>query len=402
MNFFEGPCAASTIGTSFEVMNLVADGFQNSAMAEGMGDSPYLRSINQHNYYYYIGVSKDPLTVGLLMKLDNTEAQFTYWASQVARTFPIGLPYNLREMASVGPIGFAGVSDTFGASLWTLNFFLFAATLNIQSVQMHMTDNSFASPWQPIDRDGTAKYVRPNYYAFAAMAQLIGAGDGTTQVARLPNDNVPDAYKSNVRMYAGYGKGALTTITIINAMQANASQADKGSLDVSLSLQDFKGQTLYLSYLTADGADSTTGTVWNGMQYSNNDGTPSGTGGPVQTVNVGDDGMAVVSVRDSQAVIAHIGSILGESQPAPPAGAQPSAESSEQPTGQPTGTAQPAPSQASPTSRTSASRTATATATATASDSSAAQAASAYRLVDNLLLGVLIETAVYIWVDMWS
>ena len=31
------------------------------------------------------------------------------------------------------PIGYAGITDTFAASLWTLNFFLYAATLGISS-----------------------------------------------------------------------------------------------------------------------------------------------------------------------------------------------------------------------------------------------------------------------------
>lgn len=314
MDFFEGPCSASTIGTTFEVAQLVQNGLQAASKIEGTDNSPYLRAWNQHDYFYYIGVSTGDITVSRLMNLDNTETQFKYWATQVGIALQTGLPYHLREMASVGPIGLAGVSDTFGASLWTLNFFLYTATLNVSSVQMHMTDNSLAAAWQPTDRGGTPRNVRPSYYAFAAMAQLIGAGNGTTQVAMLPNDNVPGPYKSAVRMYAGYGQGQLTSVTIINAMQANASQGNKPNLTVSLSLEELKGQTLYLSYLTADGADVTNGTTWNGMQYSNNDGTPSNTGPPIQTVNVGDNGTAVVNVRDSQAVIAYLGARLGSNQ----------------------------------------------------------------------------------------
>lgn len=328
VDFFEGPCAASTIGTTFEVAQLVNDGLQAASQVEGNDSAlPYIRAWNQHDYLYYIGVSGFPITVNWMMNLDNTESQFAYWATQVGMALETGLPYHLREMASVGPVGLAGVSDTFGAALWTLNFLLYCATLNLSSVQMHMTDNSYAAPWQPTDRDGVPKYVRPNYYAFAAMAQLIGSGNGTTQVAALPlppqpssgGTSLPAAYKSNVRMYAAYGQGGLTSIVLINAMQANTSQANKPSLAVSLSLgAEFRGQTLYLSYLTADGADATNGTVWNGLQYSNNDGTPVVAAGAaaaaVQTVVVADDGTAVVNVRDSQALIAYIGARLGSNQ----------------------------------------------------------------------------------------
>lgn len=115
-------------------------------------------------------------------------------------------------------------------------------------------------------------------------------------------------------MYAGYGQGRLTSVIIINSVQANSTQAIKGSLNVTLSLESYKGQTLYLSYLTADGADSQNGTVWNGLQYSNLNGTSSFDEDAIQKVTIGKDGTAVVNVRDSQALIAYVGSRLGSNQ----------------------------------------------------------------------------------------
>lgn len=310
VNFFEGPATASTIGTTFEIDMLIDNGIQ--ANVEGTSN-PYLRAWNQHDYLYFIDVSTFAITVNWMMDLDNTESQFEYWESQVAIALKTGLPYQLREMQSVGPVGLAGVSDTFGAALWNFNFFLYGATLNMSSVQMHMTDNSHAAPWQPATLKGVAKNVRPTYYAYAAMAQFIGSGNGTTQIARLSNDNVPSGYKSNVRMYAGYGGGELTSIIIINSKQANATE-DKGSLDVSLSLSSHKGETLYLSYLSADGADSTTGVTWNGMQYSDDDGKATVVNSTAPTVKVGDNGRATITVRDSQAVVAYIGAQLGSNE----------------------------------------------------------------------------------------
>lgn len=307
VNFFEGPCTASTIGTTFEIDMLIDNGIQTNVQGS---NSPYLRAWNQHDYLYFIDVSTFAITVDWMMNLDNTESQFEYWESQIAIALKTGLPYYLREMQSVGPVGLAGVSDTFGAALWNLNFFLYGATLNMSSVQMHMTDNSMAAPWQPIDRNGVSKNVRPVYYAYAAMAQFIGSGNGTTQVATLPNDNVPTDYKSNVRMYAGYGGGELTSFIIINSKQVNAT-ATKGSLDISLSLPDYKGQTLFISRLTADGADSTTGTTWNGMQYSDDDGKAKTVNDTAESVKIGDNGRATFSVQDSEALIAYIGAKLG-------------------------------------------------------------------------------------------
>lgn len=115
-------------------------------------------------------------------------------------------------------------------------------------------------------------------------------------------------------MYAGYGEGRLTSVIIINALQANASNTNKGSLNVSLSLEGYEGQTLFLSYLTAPGADSLNATVWNGLSYSEDTGKSTYDETAIGNVTIGDDGTAVVSVRDSQALIAYIGSRLGSNE----------------------------------------------------------------------------------------
>ena len=111
---------------------------------------PYLSSWNQHDYFYFVDVSTYDITLNIMMDFDRTEDQFKYWTTEIAYALSTGIPYNLREMANVGPIGLQDVSNTFGAALWFLNFYCYGATLNISSVEMHMTDNSYASPWQPI------------------------------------------------------------------------------------------------------------------------------------------------------------------------------------------------------------------------------------------------------------
>lgn len=231
-----------------------------------------------------------------------------------------------------------------------MNFFLYGAAINMSGINLHMTQNSYAGAWKPRNDSDGNQVVRPTYYAYAAMAQLIGSGNGTTQITRLSSDTMPAAYDDYVRyvsrypttdiqsccrdahrgplpyhsmcgdiltvtsMYAGYGEGRLTSVVIINAMQANASEARKDSLNVSLSLEGYEGQTLFLSYLTAPGADSTNETVWNGMHYSDNHGTAPLVADTVQNITIGQDGTALVSVRDSQAVIAYIGARLGTNQ----------------------------------------------------------------------------------------
>lgn len=90
---------------------------------------------------------------------------------------------------------FADSSEPLG----TLNFFLYGAAMSMSGINLHMTEDSYAGAWKPRTLDGTSQGIRPTYYAYAAMAQLIGSGNGTTQIARLSSDTVPAAYDDYVR-----------------------------------------------------------------------------------------------------------------------------------------------------------------------------------------------------------
>jgi hypothetical protein len=305
--FFEAPATASTIGTTFKINDLISYGITQDANGSGNLVSGW----NQHDYFYFVDVSPYDLTLDHLMQLKNTETQFAYWVSEVQDSLATGLPYYLREMASAGPVGLPGISNTFGAALWTLNFFCYAASLNISSVEMHMTDNSYASAWMPISRPNNPTGVRPSYYAFAAMAQLIGSGNGTTQIAAVAPSGLPSGYTDYVRTYAAYTGQTLSAVVIINGMQANVSDSSKSGVTFQLSNLP-TDEKLYISVLTADGADSTEGTTWNGISFEDNDdGTPKTVNKTVSVVNISKSGTASVYVRDSEAVIANVGYQLG-------------------------------------------------------------------------------------------
>jgi len=308
-NFFEPGATASTIGTSFQVQDLESLGV---AVQANDSSTSYVASWNQHDYYYYISVSTFPLTLYHFMTLSTTKDQFAAWETQVQQAQDTPYPYALREMCSVGPIGYAGITDTFGAALWTLNFFLYAASLNISSVQMHMTDNSNASAWQPIEMYGRQPFVRPNYYGYVAFDQIIGPSC-QAQVAAIDNLAYPGDYGGRVEAYSVYQDGQLDTIVVINANMVNVSQTPKASLTVELSLpSSLSGKVLHLAYLTNEGADSTSGTTWNGISFEESgDGTPTTVDTSDATVTIASDGSASFTVRDSEAIVARIGSKVG-------------------------------------------------------------------------------------------
>lgn len=309
-NFFEPACTASTIGTSFMIEDLVT--FDITQNANGSSKS-LVSQWNQHDYYYYIGVSTYPLTLDLFLSLPTTNTQFASWVSQIEEANTSGYRYALREMGVVGPIGLYGITDVFGAALWGLNFFLYAATVNITSVEMHMTDNSNASAWQPIEMYGNQPFVRPIYYSFAAFDQAIGP-TCQARVGGFDFGDVPDGYTGRVSGYSVYQAGTLGSIILINSNPVNVSDSNKPSLTFDLNLgSQFAGDTLYLAYLTNDGADARHGTTFNGISYEQSgDGTPTTVDNSQQTAKIGSDGSVTIQLRDTQAVVANIGSPVGQ------------------------------------------------------------------------------------------
>lgn len=330
-NFFEPAATASTIGTSFEIKDLITDGITVQANNSA---NPLIGAWNQHDYYYYIGVSTYQLTLSLFTDLSTTTSQFAAWTQQIQQALSPqpgqpSFPYYLREMAAVGPVGMDGITNTFAASLWTLNFFLYAATLNISGVNMHMTDNSNASAWQPIEMYGQGPHVRPAYYGFAAMAQIIGEGC-STRVAAISLPDLPSDYTNRVVAYATY-RGSppdLAAVTVINTRLTSTSSSDSSSdssssssnipsLTLSLSVgSSLVGTNFSVSRLTGPAADARSNTTWNGISYekSGNDGKPATVSTDDEIVKVAGDGTVTVSVRDSEAVVVNRGAKLGSEQ----------------------------------------------------------------------------------------
>jgi hypothetical protein len=176
-----------------------------------------------------------------------------------------------------------------------------------------MTDNSNASAWQPTEYYGNQPHVRPNYYAFVAFDQAIGP-TCQAQVGEYTFGEYPGSYGGRIAAYSIYQDGTLATIVLINSNPANVSETNKPTLTFELSLPtQFAGKDLYLAYLTNDGADAKTGTTFDGVSYEqNDDGTPTRVNNTVAKVTIGDDGSVGVPIRDTQAVVANIGSPVGQ------------------------------------------------------------------------------------------
>ncbi|SNX88147.1 uncharacterized protein MEPE_06858 [Melanopsichium pennsylvanicum] len=300
-NFFEVAATATTAsknGQPFRIANLVGN---TNGVASDNGI--YVAGWNQHDYFYYVGVSSFNLTMSYLLDLSQTVSQFHEWANQVDQAIVTGKSYYLREMGSVGPNGIQGISETFGNAIWTLNFFFYAASIKVDSVQMHMTQYSLAAPWQTNYFNGKGPHVRPTYYAWAAWAQIVGP-TCNSQVAPISLVNQPTNYNNRLGAYSVYRGSTLTSVVMINS-QLYYSGSTPSYQNFILSMPSLAGQTVYLSILYADGVESTSNIQWNGISYeSSSTGQPRTVNSTQWTMTVGADGSLNVPVRDSQVVVA--------------------------------------------------------------------------------------------------
>lgn len=115
-DMFEAAVTATTAtktGHAFRIVKLISTGV-------GSNNGKYLRGWNQHDYFYYIGVSNFNLTYSRLLDLPAMTQQFTEWTNQAKQANATGKPYFVREMGSVGPTGIQGLSDTFGSYKHTM------------------------------------------------------------------------------------------------------------------------------------------------------------------------------------------------------------------------------------------------------------------------------------------
>src|SRR3954467_7900719 len=85
-----------------------------------------------------------------------------------------GIPFILGETNSLYNQGKPGLSNSFGAALWGLDFNLYCAAVGIRRVHMHMgTDYRYAA-WQPIATKKTSIGTKPPYYGQVVAAAVIG------------------------------------------------------------------------------------------------------------------------------------------------------------------------------------------------------------------------------------
>ncbi|KAK0664604.1 hypothetical protein QBC41DRAFT_233562, partial [Cercophora samala] len=242
-------------------------------------------------------------------------------------------PPILGETNSLYNQGRPGLSNTFGAALWAVDFSLCAASRGFKRVHMHQGTNYRYASWQPIATNITTMGTKPPYYGNIATAAALGGSERVVEVVE-----VPLAYHREAA-YAVYHSGTLARIMVVNMRGYNTTVGGEGlvplpdppgrgsveyvfqlggsqkraggvgvGVDVDVDVDVAVGrQRVKVQRLSANGSDAITGISWDGWSYN----YELDRGRPVRlgNVTVGEEaevdgtGRVKVRVEDSSAAL---------------------------------------------------------------------------------------------------
>lgn len=220
----------------------------------------------------------------------------------------VGLPYILGETNSLYNQGAPGLSNSFGAALWGVDFNLYCAAAGISRVHMHQGTNYRYASWQPIQTVNESLGTKAPYYGNVMVAAFLG--DLTKHNVSIGDMELGSTHQN---AYAAYVDGRLERIAIVQLREYNyttGSETPRPSETFSFQLPTAQGATakvVNVQRLMANGSNAITGITFAGMSYN----YELDKGRPVKMNNVtanevlqvAEDGMVTVTVPWSSAAM---------------------------------------------------------------------------------------------------
>ncbi|KAJ9114611.1 hypothetical protein QFC22_005484 [Naganishia vaughanmartiniae] len=145
--------------------------------------------------------------------------------------------------------GFAGLSDSFAASLWMADYALQMAYRNFTAALIHVGGQSvFYNPFTPPPSNMTATWKWTTgsiYYSTLAIAEALGPSNTSQVVDMSPqNDNI------YAPMYAIYENGAPVRLALFNYV-SDSSRASDYTATISLGGADLPSGNISVRYMRA-------------------------------------------------------------------------------------------------------------------------------------------------------
>lgn len=158
----------------------------------------------------------------LRMRLDLLSNHTALWLNvsqyvpQVAAADAANTTLVFGETNSASCSGRSGISDTFGAALWSVDYVLMASSIGMPHVYFHLgaeSEYSAFTPWPyELDNETLSSGIRANFYSHYFVAKIVeGLAEGESYgVAALPGANSSDL--SGYAIYWGDGLAKLVLL----------------------------------------------------------------------------------------------------------------------------------------------------------------------------------------------
>ncbi|CAG8957767.1 hypothetical protein HYFRA_00000105 [Hymenoscyphus fraxineus] len=269
-----------------------------TAIKEGIDSTGMVKTISDHDY---MGSNCGDTNTNSLVKNILNHARMTslMWYHEVLGNYSVSqnIPYVIGETNSISCQGQLGLSDVFAASLWSIDYTLYVATLSVSRIYFHNGTPYRYSAWQPIATSTAPAQAKPLFYGSWFIASALSGGN--KQVALLVNETRFTAYA----IYEA-SPAKLSAIAVINLEIFNTTmkQEDRPITDFVLP-SDVDVSNARVRRLTAPGVEKADNITW-AAQHISSGGTIAGTRkteklvGGGRTVEVGAGEAVLVSFVD--------------------------------------------------------------------------------------------------------
>ncbi|KAF2190355.1 glycoside hydrolase family 79 protein [Zopfia rhizophila CBS 207.26] len=283
----------------------------SKAFDGGLAEDDNIAFIDMHNYIS--GSTVPGVTLAnTLMNHTSTVHSVNKHLNQSAHLSYLGIPYILGEANSLYGQGASGLSNSFGAALWGVDFNLYCAATGIRRVHMHQGTNYRYASWQPVQRANVTKGTKAPYYGNIAVANVLG--DISRNNTRISNIDLASDHET---AYAVYVDGKLARIALLQLSQYNYTSnttnqpaTRPNSTFIFQVPQDSGVKKIFVQRLMANGSDAISGITFDGYSYN----YELDEGKPVlqnnitrgESILVGEDGLFDIDLPWSSGAVLHI------------------------------------------------------------------------------------------------
>ncbi|KAI0052506.1 glycoside hydrolase family 79 protein [Auriscalpium vulgare] len=209
-------------------------------------------------------------------------------------------PMIMFETNTASCSGFPGISDSFGAALWSLDWAFTMAFYNFSTALFHVGgQNAYYNPFTPPPTNQSTFRewtIGPVYYAALVMAEALGPSNASQVVDLGMNDG-----NTFTPGYAIYEGGSPTKLVLFNFVTDNSTASD-----YTASISIGGGQTgqpaanpsqVKVKYLRAESVSQKGNFTWAGQTMGNNFESDGRLKGDVDVQTVTCDGNNVCAVK---------------------------------------------------------------------------------------------------------